>query len=62
MKVAIREANTEQVVYSIEVYVANLDTQAKQEEFFVQAWKAAVEDGAVNPNEKAKYTFEVAAA
>jgi len=59
MKIEIRDSSTGKTVYTTEVFVSGLNYVPSQEEGFNEAWRAAVEDGAVKPTEKGKYKFEL---
>ena len=59
MKVAVISRQTGTTVYTVEVNVGGIDYQPTQEEAFVEAWKAACEDGQVPPERREDYRFTV---
>ena len=59
MKILIVDRETTNTVYTTEVYLQGQNYAANNEERFGLAWKAAVEDGAVKPEDRVKYAFIV---
>ena len=45
------------LVYESHVNMAGLNYAVQQQEFFDQAWKAAVESGAVEADQRPRYVF-----
>lgn len=59
MKIAIVEKNTGKVMHMTEVHVNWLDYEAQISDYNAEAWKTAVDDGALNDEDKALYAFQV---
>jgi hypothetical protein len=59
MKIAIVESSTGKVIYRTEVNLNAMNYQPQMREFNDLAWEAAVDDGAVEQADKAKYAFKV---
>lgn len=57
MKIFIVDRKTAETVYTAEVHLQGQNYEPSNEERFSLAWKAAVEDGAVNAEERDNYAF-----
>lgn len=57
--VIIFEKTTQKVVATHPVSFGLMGGQATEADFFDLAWKAAVEDGAVNPSDRDQYGFPI---
>jgi len=59
MKIAILDRAKGEIVYTTEVIVRGMNYQPSDVEAFNEAWRAAVEDGAVAAEEREKYVLQI---
>ena len=59
MQVEIIETQTRKVAASIPVTLAGPNSIPSEQEFFQQAWRAAVADESVDPARRDDYTFRL---
>jgi hypothetical protein len=59
MQVEIIESETRKVVASIPIVLAGPNSIPSEQEFFQQAWRAAVADASVDPARREDYTFRL---
>ncbi len=60
MNVLIIETGTKHVVATIPVVLQGMNYTPSEQEYFSEAWKCAVEDGMVEKDSRAKYSFKLA--
>lgn len=58
MKIEIVDRGTSLVVYTTKVHLNAFNYEVKENEYFNEAWKAAVEDGVLNSADRDKYIFQ----
>jgi hypothetical protein len=58
MKIQIIESRSNKVVAVHEVNLAGLNYQPSIAEYIEEAWQAAVDDGQVSSQDRAKYRFQ----
>lgn len=59
MKVSIIEATTKRLVMEVPITFEILNEPTTRQDVFDEAWKTAVEDNAVNQNNREKYIFMI---
>jgi hypothetical protein len=59
VNVSITEAKTGQLVVTLLVVLKGMNYTPSEEEYFVEAWRCAVEDNAVDQNRRAEYSFQL---
>ena len=59
MQVEIIEIQTRKVAASIPITLAGAASIPSEQEFFQQAWRAAVADASVDPERRDDYTFRL---
>jgi hypothetical protein len=59
MDVMIVETKTGKAVATVPVVLKGLNYTPSEEEYFSAAWECAVEDGAVDPKQRATYTIKL---
>lgn len=59
MQVEIIDSQTRKVAASIPIAMAGAKSIPSEQEFFQQAWQAAVDDGSVDPARRDDYTFRL---
>ncbi len=59
MKVSIIEATTKRLVMEAPITFEILNEPTTRQDIFDEAWKTAVEDNAVNQNNREKYIFMI---
>jgi hypothetical protein len=59
MNVQIIETKSGKVVATIPVNLRGLNYEPTEGEFFEEAWRCAVDDRAVDENDRADYTFRL---
>lgn len=57
MNIQIRDKKTGKVVADIPVILQGMNYEPTQEQYFEEAWRCAVEDKSVVPNDKSDYEF-----
>ena len=57
MEIEIIEQSTNKVIAQYEIMLGSLNSSVTEEEYFSEAWRCAVEDKAVEDNERHKYSF-----
>jgi hypothetical protein len=59
MEVSIIENETAKVAASYTINLGGLNYTPRDEEYFSEAWRCAVEDGIVDADNRSKYSFRL---